>query len=104
MKTDTNLSKHALNFEQLVTKIRESFSSLPDVRTGTNKQYSIEDAALSAFSVFFTQSPSFLEYQRVMELNQGKSNVQSVFGVHKIPCDNQIRMDSAPAITLLPED
>jgi len=24
----------------------------------------VEDAALSAFSVFFTQSPSFLDYQR----------------------------------------
>jgi hypothetical protein len=44
MKTDTNLSKHALNFEQLVTNIRESFSSLPDVRTGANKQYSVSPA------------------------------------------------------------
>lgn len=51
----------------------------------------MEDAALSAFSVFFTQTPSFLAYQRMMEGSKGKSNAQSLFGVHRIPSDNHIR-------------
>lgn len=51
----------------------------------------MEDAALSAFSVFFTQTPSFLAYQRMMEGNKGHSNAQSLFGVHQIPSDNHIR-------------
>jgi hypothetical protein len=51
----------------------------------------MEDAALSAFSVFFTQTPSFLAYQRMMEGSKGKSNAQSLFGVHQIPSDNHIR-------------
>ncbi len=51
----------------------------------------MEDAALSAFSVFFTQTPSFLAFQRTMEKSKGCSNAQSLFGVHKTPCDNQIR-------------
>ena len=51
----------------------------------------MEDAALSAFSVFFTQSPSFLSYQRTMEQTKGRSNAQSLFGVHQIPSDNHIR-------------
>ena len=51
----------------------------------------MEDAALSAFSVFFTQTPSFLAYPRMMEGSKGKSNAQSLFGVHRIPSDNQIR-------------
>jgi hypothetical protein len=51
----------------------------------------MEDAALSAFSVFFTQTPSFLVYQRMMEGSKGNSNAQSLFGVHQIPSDNQIR-------------
>lgn len=51
----------------------------------------MEDAALSAFSVFFTQTPSFLAYQRMMEGSKGRSNAQSLFGVHKIPSDNHIR-------------
>ena len=64
---------------------------LPDKRTGKNKRYRMEDAALSAFSVFFTQSPSFLAYQRAMEGSKGRSNAQSLFGVHQIPSDNHIR-------------
>ena len=66
-------------------------SWLPDKRTGKNTRYGIEDTALSAFSVFFTQTPSFLAYQRRMEGSKGHNNAQSLFGVHKIPSDNHIR-------------
>jgi hypothetical protein len=41
-------------------------SSLPDNRTSQTIRYGMEDAALSAFSVFFTQTPSFLAYQLKM--------------------------------------
>ena len=51
----------------------------------------MEDAALSAFSVFFTQSASFLAYQSTMEGSKGRSNAQTLFGVHQIPSDNHIR-------------
>ena len=70
---------------------RQVLTSLPDKRTGKNRRYGMEDAALSAFSVFFTQTPSFLAYQRAMEQNKGHSNAQSLFGVHQIPSDNHIR-------------
>jgi hypothetical protein len=47
----------------LVDQIRSTFNALPDCRKqGNNQKYAMEDAALSAFSVFFTQSPSFLDY------------------------------------------
>ncbi|MGB3308843.1 MAG: ISNCY family transposase, partial [Nodosilinea sp.] len=75
----------------MVELFRQRLSSLPDKRTGKNNRYGMEDAALSAFSVFFTQTPSFLAYQRMMEGRKGKSNAQSLFGVHQIPSDNQIR-------------
>ena len=51
----------------------------------------MEDAALSAFSVFFTQTPSFLAYQRMMQGSKGKNNAESLFGVHQISTDNHIR-------------
>jgi hypothetical protein len=51
----------------------------------------MEDAALSAFSVFFPQTPSFLSFQRTMEQSKERSNAQILFGVHKVPSDNQIR-------------
>jgi hypothetical protein len=50
----------------------------------------MEDAALSAFSVFFLQSLSFLAWQRRMQESQGRNNAQSLFGVHQIPTDTQI--------------
>lgn len=53
-------------FETLVGSFRQRLSSLPDNRIGKNTRYGMEDAALSAFSVFFTQTPSFLAYQRKM--------------------------------------
>jgi len=70
---------------------RQVLSSLPDKRTGKNSRYGMEDAPLSAFSVFFTQTASFLTYQRLMEGNKGQSNAQSLFEVHQIPSDNHIR-------------
>ncbi len=78
-------------FDTIVGLFRQVLSSLPDKRTGKNIRYGMEDAALSAFSVFFTQTPSFLAYQRMMEGRKGHSNAQSLFGVHRIPSDNQIR-------------
>ena len=51
----------------------------------------MKDAVIAAFSVFFTQSPSFLQHQRLMKQNKGKDNAQSLFGLAEIPCDNQIR-------------
>ena len=78
-------------FDTLVGSFRQRLSSLPDKRTGKNTRYGMEDAALSTFSVFYTQTPSFLAYQRKMADRKGKSNAQSLFGVHQIPSDNQIR-------------
>jgi hypothetical protein len=79
------------SFDIIVEFFRQQLESLPDKRTGKNSRYGMEDAALSAFSVFFTQSPSFLAYQRTMEQTKGRSNAQSLFGVHKISSDNHIR-------------
>ena len=58
---------------------------------GQNTRYAIIDAALGAFAVFFTQSPSFLAYQRTMQHAKGRSNAESLFRMGAIPCDNQIR-------------
>ena len=81
----------ALAFDNLVQALHHQLAMLPDYRTGQNTQYAIKDAALGAFAVFFTQSPSFLAYQRTMKQAKGRSNADSLFGMADIPCDNQIR-------------
>jgi hypothetical protein len=84
------MTKH-LGFGALRTTLTETFDHLPDFRTGKNTQYTVGDAALGAFSVFFMQCPSFLAYQRDMQRNKGCNNAQSLFGVEHIPSDGQIR-------------
>lgn len=91
-------------FDTIVGSFRHVLSSLPDKRTGKNTRYKMEDAALSAFSVFFTQTSSFLAYQRLMEGTKGHSNAQSLFGVHQVPSDNHIRdlLDPVPPDSVFP--
>lgn len=80
-----------LSFDKLLPILTSTFGQLPDKRTGDNTQYTLCDAALAAFGVFFTQSPSFLAYQRDMQRSKGRNNAKSLFGVEQIPCDQQIR-------------
>jgi len=75
----------------LVGSFRQRLSSLPDQHFGKNTRYGMKNAALSAFSVFFTQTPSFLADQHKMADSKGNSNAPSLFGVHQLPSDNQIR-------------
>jgi hypothetical protein len=55
------------------------------------KQYEIMDAASGAFSVFFTQCPSFLSHQELMQQKYSLSNAKTLFGMQHIPSDNHIR-------------
>ncbi|MEP6588069.1 MAG: ISNCY family transposase, partial [Polaromonas sp.] len=76
----------------LIEQVRSTFEQLPDTRKGgPNQRYVLQDAALSAFAVFFTQSPSFLDYQVRMQKDKGRNNASTLFGVHQIPSDPQIR-------------
>lgn len=81
-----------LTTEKLNTSIRAAFEQFPDVRRpGNHQTYTVADAALSAFAVFFTQSPSFLDYQVRMQQARGRNNADSLFGVHQLPSTPQIR-------------
>ncbi len=91
-------------FDNLVSKFRAAIHAFPDTRTGSNTVFKIEDAAVGAFSVFMTQSPSFLAHQKAMELAKGKSNAQTLFGMRSIPTDTTIRtlLDPVPPSLVLP--
>jgi hypothetical protein len=53
---------------------------------------SMVDIGLSAFSLFFMQSESFLSHRRRREHGHGTSNCHPLFGIKKIPTDNYIRL------------
>lgn len=78
-------------FDQLVDRFRTILAAFPDKRTGSNTRYSMADIGLSAFAVFFTQSPSFLAHQTAMQKAQGANNAQSLFHIDDIPTDNHVR-------------
>ena len=81
-----------IKMDRIIGRFRESWQTLTDVRKGNNSQkYTMTDSASAAFSVFFTQSPSFLSFQRDMEQKKRNSNAQTLFKVEKIPGDQQIR-------------
>ena len=81
----------ALTLGEIAKRIRGTFETFIDPRTGKNPHYTMADAGLSTFSVFFMQSPSFLEHQRTLEQAHGENNARTLFGVHEIPTDNPIR-------------
>lgn len=81
-----------LGFDALTSILHRRSDALPDHRKrGPNTRYRVQAAALGAFGIFFTQSPSFLDYQRYLQKTKGHNNACTVFGVETIPCHNQIR-------------
>jgi hypothetical protein len=100
----TALLMKGASFKDLVGCLREILAGLPDRRTGQNLSYAMEDFGLSAFSVFFTQSPSFLAHQKAMQQARAQNNATSFFAISQIPCDNQIRkmLDPVSPQTLYP--
>lgn len=83
---------HPLGFEALKGILHRRIAQLPDHRTkGPNTRYAIQDAALGAFGIFFTQSASFLEYQRQLQQTKGHNNAHTLLGAEQIPCANQVR-------------
>jgi hypothetical protein len=92
-----------LSFITLLNYLNQAILGMKDPRQDSNaKKYSLGDAVLGAFSVFFMQSESFLEYQRHLDSNQGKSNAQKLFGMIKVPTVPQIRniLDGITATSL----
>lgn len=92
-----------LSFGVLLAYLHQTIAGMADPRQASNgTRYSLKDAILSAFSVFFMQCESFLEYQRQMQSRQGQDNAQTLFGVGLIPSTPQIRniLDQIGAATL----
>ena len=80
-----------LKLSRMIKRLEQACAGFPDVRTGKNSVYELADVGMSAFSVFFTQSPSFLAHQRDMKLRKGRCNAESLFHLNELPSDNQIR-------------
>lgn len=80
-----------IKFREMRAKLVNRVERIAEHRTGKNISYSLDDAVLSAFSVFYMQSASFLAHQKLVQRQKGNNNVRTLFGARKIPSDPQIR-------------
>ena len=103
---DLRLDVPVSALEQLIGELNDVCAGLPDRRKGPWRDgaYTMADIGLSAFSVFFMGSPSFLGHQRALEEGHGRSNCQTLFGMAAIPTDAYIRLmlDGAPTAAFDP--
>jgi len=86
------MRKQAFSLQSIMTHFRKRWSTAPDVRKPSNNaKYTVVDGILAAFAVFFMQSSSFLEHQRLLQSKQGRNNARSLFQMEEIPSDPQTR-------------
>lgn len=79
-------------FETIIAGMKSKLAELPDPREPSNgTKYAVLDAVLSAYSVFFMQSPSFLAHEQNRKRERGRNNLENLFGVHETPTTNQIK-------------
>ena len=84
--------------------LRTVCARFSDTLRSTDVDYSMADIGLSAYSLFFVQSESFLSHRRRLEQGHGASNCHTLFGMKKIPTGNYIRpmLDSVSPQALQP--
>jgi hypothetical protein len=80
--------------DELIAELKAVCAGLPDKRKGLRRDddYTMADIGVSAFSIFFMGSPSFLAHQRALAEGHGRSNCETLFGMTAIPSDNYIRL------------
>jgi len=79
-------------FDFLIDNFTSNINNIEDTRRQREDiKYSFNDIILSAFSIFYFQSKSWLSFQRKMDTNKGSSNAKTIFGITDIPSDNHIR-------------
>ncbi|MEO0708459.1 MAG: fatty-acid synthase, partial [Cyanobacteria bacterium J06649_5] len=80
------MASPSLSFDSLSAMLSNAIDEIEDPRKPSNAtRYSVKDAVLGAFSCFFMQSESFLDYQRQLNSRSGQDNAQSLFGLEQIP-------------------
>jgi len=68
-----------------------TFDLIPDTRQVDRVDYSLHDTLMSGFAMMFFQHASLLEFQRKMKQRRGRCNLETIFGVHEVPSDTQMR-------------
>jgi len=87
-----------LTFDAFRDELATTFAQIADSRDSRRITWELPSVLMSAFAMLFFQHPSLLEYQRRMQQRTGRSNLERVFAVEKLPSDTQMReiLDGVP--------
>jgi hypothetical protein len=77
--------------ESIIDVLSTTFDLLPDTRCPDRVDYSRHDTLMRGFAMLFFQHPRLLEFQRKMKQRRGRCNLETLFGVHEVPSDTQMR-------------
>lgn len=83
--------KKHLSFSNLRKTISERVLQIEDPRREGSVAHSIHDCCLSGFAMMFFQDPSMLAFQRRLQDDGHKNNLQTIFDVGSIPKATQLR-------------
>lgn len=97
-------SLQSLTLEAMIDLLSTTFGHIPDARCPNRVNYSLHDTLMSGFAMMFFQHASLLEFQRKMKQHRGRCNLETIFGVHEVPSDTQMRdiLDGVPPELLRP--
>jgi len=74
----------------LLKAIRQSFAAIPEHRH-ERSEISLTDALMSGLAVFGLKYPSLLQFEQERNEALTRSNLKTLYGVDRAPCDTQLR-------------
>ena len=98
-----HIKKH-LGFAGLLKTMASRIEQIDDNRQQAKIDYGLHDCLMSAFAMMYLQDPSILAFQRRIQDRIQRNNLNTIFRVHNIPKDSQLRniLDGLPTETLSP--
>jgi len=81
----------SVTLEAIVDLLATTFGTVDEPRAADQLTYPLHDTLLSGFAVRFFPHPSLLQFQRAMEHKRRRCNLQTIFRVHEVPSDTQVR-------------
>jgi len=98
-----HIKKH-LGFAGLLKTMASRIKQIDDHRQQAKVDYCMHDCVMSAFAMMYLQDPSLLAFQRRIQDRIQRNNLNTIFDVHNIPKDSQLRniLDMLPTEALSP--
>ena len=93
-----------LGFSNLRKTVSARVNQIVEMRQVGKIKHSMHDACLSTLAMMYFQDASMLEFQRRLQDQMQKNNLQTLFQVESIPKDTQLRetVDGIPSQKLFP--